>query len=594
MTCNNYNANTQPKVVFTEAFPADYCYTTPKALAQEIASALAGALPDSYSTFIISDSTPAASDRDKVWVSVDPNNCRPIGAKLYLNGSWVDIGANVFYGVDVSSVDNLIQVDATTPVVNWAQTGHVFLVKLTRANSGAATITVKNNGTSFYSAIPVRKWNNQPLAALDYVAGMIGVFVYEGVTNTMRFTNPLTPGVGGGSSSSSGGGHNLSFDDDVNEDGIPDRWRIFTSSASFTGAVGEAETAPASGTPAYVMDPAGVHGGKCIKFNVISGTGNGGGFIQTEGHIEVVANQIQEFSWWVKTDADAISNRVEVLWYDADKAFISKTELWANAASNPNGAWFQHGGIALSPSTAKFCRVRLYAGVSGTTVGGTVWFDDFRFEAPTFRYSVTHSAVGTYRFKVPAGKFQIRATVTGGGGGGGPSGDSSTKDPSGGGGGAATVIAYAPVTPNSDYEIIVGAAGAAGPLPLSLNTDGGPGGQSKFTVGSVVLTANGGSGGTRTNGADGGQGGAAGTGTASAYGVVIPGTPGYPLAAGAPRNTAPSFGGDSAVGCGGAPKLDAMGMAGQGYGGGGAGTTPTTAARAGGAGAPGVLIVQFA
>jgi len=591
MTCNNYNANTQPKVLFTEAFPADFCFTTAKALVQEVVSSLAGALPDNYSTFIVSDSTPAASDRDKVWVSVDPSNCRPIGVKLYLNGSWVDIGATMFYGVDVSSVDNLVQVDATTPVVNWAQTGHVFLVKLTRANNGAATITVKNNGTAFYSSIPIRKWNNQPLAALDYIAGMVGIFVYDGVTNTMRLANPLTAGSGGTSSSSSGGGHNLSFDDDVNEDGIPDKWRIFTSSASFAGAVGEAETAPASGTPAYVLDTAGVHGGKCIKFNVINGVGNGGGFIQTEGHIEVVANQIQEFSWWVKTDADAISNRVEVLWYDAAKTFISKTELWANAASNPNGVWFQHGGIALPPSTAKFCRVRLYAGVSGTATGGTVWFDDFRFEAPKFNYNVVHTPIGAYRFKVPPGKFQIRAELVGGGGAGGGSGDVGTEDPSGAGGGGGTVIAYLPVTPGLDYAVTIGAGGVANASPTVDSTSGS---QSTFVVGSCTLTAAPGLLGTRTNGADSGVGGLGGSGTVTSWGVVIPGTRGFPVSASAShRSTAVGYGGSSSVGAGGVPGLDVNGMAGLGYGGGGSGATAISNQKIGGNGAPGVLIVKY-
>ena len=603
MYCNNYNANTQPKVQFAVAFPADYCHTTWQAFAQALMEALAGVLPDNYSTFLISDSTPAASDRDKVWVSVDPSNCRPIGVKLYLNGSWVDIGANVFYGVDVSSVDNLIQVDATTPVVNWAQTGHVFFVKFARANDGAATITVKSNGTAFYSAIPVRKWNNQPLAALDYIAGMVGVFVYDGVTNTMRLTNPVTAGVGGGSSSGGGSGHNLSFDDDVNEDGIPDKWRIFTSSASFSGAVGEAETAPASGTPAYVLDPAGVHGGKCIKFNVINGVGNGGGFIQTEGHIEVVANQIQEFSWWVKTDADAISNRVEVLWYDADKVFISKTELWANSASNPNGAWFQHGGIAQSPSTAKFCRVRLYAGVSGTTVGGTVWFDDFRFQAPAFTRRIAYTAAGTYTLRIPLGKFQAKFTVVAGGGGGGGVGTSHGATPvsAGGGGGGGTRIFYAPTFGEAIYAITIGAGGAGG---STAPTDGSAGSNSVITVlnpaASTVtaVTASGGAGGNRTNSAANATGGAGGTGsvTGSDWSVSIPGTDGRPSSS-TLTTPAVGHGGVSSVGAGGSPAYGTTTAIGNGvaYGGGGAGGahSSTSVAAAGADGAPGVIIVEY-
>ena len=508
-----------------------------------------------------------APDRDKVWIKVDGTTCRPAGAKLYLEGSWVDIGANLFYGVDVSSVDNTVQVDSTSPTVNWAQTGHVFMVKFGRPNSGAAVATIKNSGVAFYSSVPIRKFNNQPLDALDFIAGMIGVLVYDGVTNTLRLTNPLSsasgsPGTGGGSVSS--GGFNLSFDDDLNEDDIPDQWNVFVSNAAFTGAVGEAETAPSSGTPAYELD-SGVHGGKCIKFTCLSGVGNGGGFIQTAGHIPITGGKIQEFSWWVKT-ADSIANRVEMLWYDDSKTYLSKTELWFNNASNPNGTWFQHGGIASPPSSARFCRIRLYAGVSGSPAGGHVWFDDFRFEAPTFSYQCQHTTVSAaYRFKAPPGKFQMRAMITAGGGGGGGIGASAVapKDPSGGGGGGGTVIAYLPITPNSDYALTIGAGGTAG---ANTPTDGGTGGASSLVVGSCTLAPTGGAGGIRTNGADSGLGGAAGSGTVTSWGVVIPGTVGYPLSAGQPRNTAPGYGGDSALGSGGCPAVGAAGMNGMGFG----------------------------
>lgn len=588
MSCTNFSANTQPKVVFAGSLSGSFCHTTWPATFQAFVESLTGVLPDNYSTFLISDSEPAASDRDKVWVKVDSLTCRPSGIKLYLNGTWIDIGANLFYGVDESVTDDLVLVNSTNPVITWAQDGHMFIVVFDRPNTGPATITIKNGATTVYSSIAIKKFNNLPLEPLDYLAGMIGIFVYNEGTNTMRLTNPR---VGGGTSTGGGAaasGFNLSFDEDADGDGEPDAWDVFVNNEEYD--IAPTETAPAGGTFAF---DEGVHGKQSVKFVCAQGPGNGGGFIQTKGHIEITANKIQEFSWWCKTTTAEVSNRVEVLWYDSAKAYISKTELWSTITANPNGVWYQLGGIATPPSTARYCKIRLYAGIAGTVVGGTVWFDDVRLEAPRFRFKNEHETLGSYNIKIPVGVFQVKATISGGGGAGGLAGNSASAAGAGGGGGGGTVIAYLPVVPGSILPCVVGVGGDA-------QTAARNGGWTRLTIDGTPQThwiGNGGAGGMdRPNvGTVSVTGGAGGTAVVPLWGVGVAGQSGYPLV-GTDSTVAVHWGGNSALGAGGPSIAGTVGAHGSGYGGGGGGGFNwggVLDVGYGGEGASGVIILEY-
>lgn len=595
MSCTNFSSNTQPNVVFAGSLPPDFCPATWAEAFEAFIAAMTGILPDNYSTFLISDSEPAASDRDKVWVEVDSLTCRPAGLKLYLNGTWISIGANLFYGLDESVTDDIVLVNSTNPVITWAQDGHAFIVLFTRACTGPAVITIKNGGETIYSSRPIRKFNNLPLEALDYLDGMIGILVYNLSSNTFRLTNPRLGGgtsTGGGGTSSSG--FNLSFDEDADQDGEPDAWDVYVNNEAYVGeASTDAETAPAGGS--FELDPAGVHGKQAVKFTCSNGVGNGGGFIQTKGHIEITGGKIQEFSWWCRTNSASISNRVELLWYDEDKTYLSKTELWSTATANPNGVWYQLGGIAKPLDTVRYCKVRLYAGVTGTAVGGEVKFDDFRFEAPTFQLENVHTQLGGYTIKIPAGKFQVRATIAGGGGAGGIAGLSASTAGSGGGGGGGTVIVYVPVVPADAYTVEVG--------PGGIGHTGGSraGGLSRLTVGANIWQANGGAEGqNRPNTGSafvvGGTGGT--TSGAGTWGVEIPGLPGYPLIA-TESSAAVHWGGNSALGAGASAKVGQNGGTGMGIGGGSAGSFANSIIPADGGvgysedGGDGAIIFQF-
>lgn len=202
----------------------------------------------------------------------------------------------------------------------------------------------------------------------------------------------------------------------------------------------------------------------------------------------------------------------------------------------------------------------------------------------------------------------FKATVVGGGGGGGGARAfaSNTSVGAGGGGGGGTAIKALAEVAGATLTYTIGAAGTAG---ASTPTDGGDGGDSTLSDGAVTLTGGkghggvrednnsptmtpaGGSGGTASGGDLGitGQGGGAGTST---NGITAAGGEG-------------GMGGSSFLGGGGhgtscgpsASTNGSAGIAGGSYGGGGSGasaeTTSADTKAAGGAGAAGVIVIEF-
>jgi hypothetical protein len=185
--------------------------------------------------------------------------------------------------------------------------------------------------------------------------------------------------------------------------------------------------------------------------------------------------------------------------------------------------------------------------------------------------------ITTGNFTVPAEVTRIKVTVTAGGG----SGASCAANSAGGGGGAGgTAIESIAVTPGDVIAVTIGLGGAA---PASGANNGAPGGTSSF---GAFCSATGGVGGT-TAGA-GGQGAAATGGTINIQG----GDASDALLGATPRG---GDGGGSYWGGGGRGGASATGgVAGQAYGAGGGGAYDNIGTPApGGAGAPGVVVVEW-
>jgi hypothetical protein len=182
-------------------------------------------------------------------------------------------------------------------------------------------------------------------------------------------------------------------------------------------------------------------------------------------------------------------------------------------------------------------------------------------------------------FTTPSSTTKIKVTVVGGGGSGGAS-----PNGGGGGGGGGGAIYVGPVTVSTPYAVTVGSGGAT----VSGNSIGNTGGTSSF---STLASATGGSSGS------GGSGGTAGS-TAVLGGLGSAGTLQFGGGVGLSKATtvAPAAitgsGGSSYLGGGGngVSSSGGTGVAGQNYGGGGSGGPNGTSS---GAGAVGVVIVEY-
>lgn len=114
-----------------------------------------------------------------------------------------------------------------------------------------------------------------------------------------------------------------------------------------------------------------------------------------------------------------------------------------------------------------------------------------------------YTTAGTYSWTVPSGITSICVVAVGGGG----CGDDGNFGDGGGGGGGGGGLAYAnnvTVTPGASYTVVVGIAGTNSNNKGVRAQDGG---NSTFTVGSFVMTANGGQGGAPYSASPGSNGG---------------------------------------------------------------------------------------
>ena len=192
----------------------------------------------------------------------------------------------------------------------------------------------------------------------------------------------------------------------------------------------------------------------------------------------------------------------------------------------------------------------------------------------------------------PAGVTKIKVYATGGGASG--SGCSTGVNPKagGGGGGGGTAVKIFTVTSGASYTYAIGAGGAAG---TAGNSPGNAGGSTTFTVGATTITANGGGVGSEFR--SGGAGGTATSGDLNLTGAPGIGTfvDGFSGSSRLPSgNGGASFWGGGGVGILNVSGQSTDGNPGTAFGSGGSGGTDNgTANRSGGAGANGVVVIEY-
>lgn len=488
MSCSAYTNNSNlPLTMVAGTLPPGFVHETWQDTFETFVRTIAAQLPGTYSSFVVSSTTPGADDQDKLWLKV-ASDCRPIGLYLYFGGAWVQVGSNVFYGVDVSATVNVITVASTTPVVNSLQTGQTFLVKAALTNTGACVATIN---TPMAVSVPIKKDGTTALVGYEFVAGGILELVYDGTY--FQLLNPRTDVTIPAFSI-----ENNSFETDLDGDTVPDKWvQVLTGTA--TGIQ-------------YSTDA--IHGCFSYKVTVPGGTANGYAKLTNLNYINVDGGAYVHVSWWIKSTVAALPLVVTIDWYDCGGIFLSTSTIYSEATNNPIAIWYKMAGVAQAPAGAANFKITLQTGDNVTNyAAATVLWDDVRVERPVFSKTATASASGTYSWLCPAGVYQVRVSCNGAGGGGGGGESGPTRGGCGGGGGG-HAESYIVVVPGTAYAIVVGLGGTGG-VAGAAGVDG-----TSSTFSATVVIGNGGTKGSTPTVATPGTGGG-GTGT-----IVLSGTNG--------------------------------------------------------------------
>lgn len=352
---------------------------------------------------------------------------------------------------------------------------------------------------------------------------------------------------------------NGSFENDTDADGTPDSW-VLTTWGTFTLDTSAGNQSIGSQSAKFVS------------------TGAGGGYLTSEDYFEVSDKRSMSLSFQLKSSVADVRNKVEILFYDRTKSFISSATLYDNATTNPT-AWTTQFAYFVPVATARYAKLKITGCDSSDATAGSTWYDDFRFTQLFISVPVIQAFSASGSFTVPAyvSRIRIRVWAGGGGGGGGNNSGAPTYAGGGGGGGAYAEGNFA-VTPGTVYTVTIGAGGAGG----ASGVNGSNGGTS--SVGALISCTGGSLGTAGAIGANG-TGGAGGTSAAS---FNIAGQAGL-----AGRNDGTNAfllsGGDGGASFGSSQQAAASGN-GRGPGGGGAGGNKSSS---GGTGANGYVVIEY-
>lgn len=163
---------------------------------------------------------------------------------------------------------------------------------------------------------------------------------------------------------------NASLEVDSDADGEPDGWTINLYPG---GAFTLDETSPA-------------HGMRCAKFTHPGGSGNGGGYMDSD-YVEIatVKRYVLSFLHWGDANQE---NLAYVRFYDENKSYISETQVFTTiVGTGGDGTKYKVwstpvlvSGHFTCPANAKYLKVRLIGGHTDVDVAGNAYFDDVKLE----------------------------------------------------------------------------------------------------------------------------------------------------------------------------------------------------------------------
>ena len=152
---------------------------------------------------------------------------------------------------------------------------------------------------------------------------------------------------------------NGSFEIDTG-DGIPDSWER----TLYPGGSGS-------------MDAASLHGAKAYRFTHPGGSGNGGGYLESD-YLPVCEYEKYLVKWlWKTSIVSGLHLQVLARWFDKDKVPLSD-ELVFDTTTGSTTARVHIAGCN-PPAGTRYCKLRFVGGKSDAATAGSVWFDGVNF-----------------------------------------------------------------------------------------------------------------------------------------------------------------------------------------------------------------------
>lgn len=192
-----------------------------------------------------------------------------------------------------------------------------------------------------------------------------------------------------GSAAAGSGVPNGSFEIDSDADGVPDQW----TKNLYPGGTGAIE----------MTDIA--HGAKAYKFTHPGGSGNGGGYLDSD-YIEVDELKKYSVAFMIKCSVAGMRNRVIVRCFDKAKADLSNDQTIYDSTSNPT-SWTFKVGVVTIPANCRYVKIRIEGGYTDTDVAGDIYYDNIVFRRQTINEDIEDSAVSQPKLKTSSGEVSI-------------------------------------------------------------------------------------------------------------------------------------------------------------------------------------------
>lgn len=191
--------------------------------------------------------------------------------------------------------------------------------------------------------------------------------------------------AGGGGQSTVGAILNGSLETDSDADDIPDNWTRFF----FPGGTGEYDTAD------YV------HGTKSYKFTHPGGTGNGGGYLESD---YIFFNHLFAPALTMAYKASAAEMKFDVVarFFDRNRTFLGEKTLLSSTANWTEWTLLLIQNFRIDYAGTEYVKFRIVCGKDDTNVAGSIWVDGIGLEQHPVQHSVLESInqgrVGTYYY----------------------------------------------------------------------------------------------------------------------------------------------------------------------------------------------------